>query len=405
MPSFSAPFYGKINRMSVNPADNSLWVLTEHPMGRSIDPTRIDVQAILDGSTTLTATTSVPVEGIAKDVFGHQTGLYAITDAGKVLRLVEGTFEEAFDCGAEFGLQGIVGFSDGQTEYPALEADGSIAMVGRHNRKLVLIGATSAHVVDVAEDGSIEIGTTLSTASAGEITSWAASSVFSADGSQTHHCAFGWASGAVTAYFTDEDSNKFNAITLMHASEVAITAESPLHEGAVTALLYVQDVDPKGRTKRYLVSTGIDMKFFQTSLVEGIAIPRKNQHNGRITGVIAGAFTDGDGSYRGLKFGRFYTLSSDGTVKAFLNEYINEQASTYDADTKMSVGTLMVLSTQHRSGVYSKGDYLGAKLPTPHLVLSNGSKFAFSPLKRSMRKMFSKSPICVKTVAWLIQCA
>ena len=34
---------------------------------------------------------------------------------------------------------------------------------------------------------------------------------------------------------------------------------------------------------------------------------------------------------------RFYTLSTDGTV-VFLNEYINEQASTYKAQN-MSVGT------------------------------------------------------------------
>ena len=48
----------------------------------------------------------------------------------------------------------------------------------------------------------------------------------------------------MTAYFTDEDANKFNPIALMHASEVAITGDSPLHEGKVTDLLYVQDVDP-----------------------------------------------------------------------------------------------------------------------------------------------------------------
>ena len=91
----------------------------------------------------------MPVDGLAKDVFGHPTGLYAITDAGKVLRLTGDAFEEAFDCGEDFGLQGIVGFSDGQTAYPALESDGSVEMVGGQNRKLVLVGATSAHVVDV----------------------------------------------------------------------------------------------------------------------------------------------------------------------------------------------------------------------------------------------------------------
>ena len=108
--------------------------------------------------------------------------------------------------------------------------------------------------------------------------------------------------------------------------------------------------------------------------MEGIAIPRKNQHDYRITSIIAGAFADGDGSYRGPKFYRFYTSALTVLYKLFLNEYINEQASTYKADTNMSVGTLMMPYTQHTSGIYSKGDYLGTKLPTPHLVMSNGSE-------------------------------
>ena len=51
----------------------------------------------------------------------------------------------------------------------------------------------------------------------------------------------------------------------------------------------------------------------------------------------------------------------------------------------MSVGTLM-MGTQHTSGVYSKGDYLGAKLPTPHLVLSNGSEIRFLAIETTDEK-------------------
>ncbi len=388
MPSFSAPFYGKINRLSVNPSDNSLWVLTAHPMGRAIAPTRLDVQAVLSGSTTLDSTTHVPVSGVGVDILGHHTGLYIAAADGKVHRLNDNgdAFVEVFDCGEDFGLQGFASFSDGKSEYPALEADGSIVFNASQNRKLVLVGSSSAQVIDVAESGSFEMGTILSSSSSGTITAWDASTVFGKDGYQTHHCAFGWSSGAVTAYFTDDNSNTFNAISLMHASEVAITAESPLHEGKVNAVLYVEEVDAKGRNKRYLVSAGLDGKLFQTSLLEGIAIPRTNHHGGQITGFVAGAFADGDGAYRGLKFGRFYTLSNDGTVKAFLNEYINEQAATYKASTKMLFGTLMMLSVQHTSGVYSKGDYLGTKLPTPHLILSNGSEIRLVAVETTDKK-------------------
>ena len=266
MLKLSAPFYGKISRMSVNPTDNMLWVLTTHPNGRPIAPTRIDIQGLLDGTSTLEATQSVDVDGVVTDVLGHHTGLYVLSEDGKVHRLTTSgdRFEEVFDCGSEFGLQGIIDFADGLAEYPALVSGGSIAMVGGQNRKLVLVGTNSAHVVDVAKDGSFSIGTTLASPnSTGQITCWAAHTVFGADGSQKHHCAFGWDSGALTAYFTDDDGNTFNALGLMHASEVEVSANNPLHEGAVTALVYVQDVDAKGRHKRFLVSTGIDMKLFQ----------------------------------------------------------------------------------------------------------------------------------------------
>ena len=75
MLELSAPFYGKISRLSVNPIDNALWVLTAHPNERSIAPTRIDLQGILDGVNTLDATQSIDVEGVATDVLGHHTGL------------------------------------------------------------------------------------------------------------------------------------------------------------------------------------------------------------------------------------------------------------------------------------------------------------------------------------------
>ena len=195
MLELSAPFYGKISRMSVNPFDNALWILTVHPNERSIAPTRIDLQGMLNGIDTFDATQSVGVDGVAIDVLGHHTGLYLLTNDGKVHRLTtEGdAFEEVFDCGTDFGLQGIVNFGDGLAEFPSMEPDGSIQMVGGKNRKIALVGVTSAYIIDIAKNGSFSIGNTLmSSVPVGQITSWAAHTVFKADGSQTHHCAFGW---------------------------------------------------------------------------------------------------------------------------------------------------------------------------------------------------------------------
>ena len=144
--------------------------------------------------------------------------------------------------------------------------------------------------------------------------------------------------------------------------------------------LHVRETDRYGTTKRYLVTTSADMEVFQISLSEGLAIPRKNTHTKQIRAFVPGAMLDGDGAYRSPKFGRFYTLSQDGTVKAWLNEYINEPQSSYKAQMEMETGCVMMLALEHRSGVYSKNEFLGQSIATPHLVIAGGESIRFIPL-------------------------
>ena len=381
MPSFTAPFYGNIHRVSVNPLDNTLWMVTKHPMSRAIAPVKVDVQGLLAGQTVNEATHTYNTPGVSIDVCGHHTGVYVATQEGHVYRHLDGKVSLVLECDAGFEIQAMVAFEDGGAEFPVMTAEGSVHGIAQHNRKVLLIGQASALVIDILEDGQWSVASTLNPTNGheGRITSWAAETVYT-ESDSTHHCAFGLSTGVLSAYFTDEDSNNFKAITLMNASEVELSVSMPLHDGAISALVYASEVDRYGSVKRYLISTGLDMRLFQVSLMEGIAIPRKNQHAGQIRAMLRGALASGDGAYRGEKFGRFYTLSDDGTVKAWLNEFTNEAVSTYTAELKTFVGTTMVLQVPHTSGVYGEGEHLGKRFPTPHLVFADANQLIILPL-------------------------
>ena len=381
MPSFTAPFYGNIHRVSVNPLDNTLWMVTKHPMSRAIAPVKVDVQGLLAGQTVNEATHTYNTPGVSIDVCGHHTGVYVATQEGHVYRHLDGKVSLVLECDAGFEIQAMVAFEDGGAEFPVMTAEGSVHGIAQHNRKVLLIGQASALVIDILEDGQWSVASTLNPTNGheGRITSWAAETVYT-ESDSTHHCAFGLSTGVLSAYFTDEDSNNFKAITLMNASEVELSVSMPLHDGAISALVYASEVDRYGSVKRYLISTGLDMRLFQVSLMEGIAIPRKNQHAGQIRAMLRGALASGDGAYRGEKFGRFYTLSDDGTVKAWLNEFTNEAVSTYTSELKTFVGTTMVLHVPHTSGVYGEGEHLGKRFPTPHLVFADANQLIILPL-------------------------
>ena len=62
-------------------------------------------------------------------------------------------FEEVFDCGSDFGSQGIIGFGTAWQSIPVWYQMGPLRWWVRQNRKLVLVGATSAHIIDLAKDG------------------------------------------------------------------------------------------------------------------------------------------------------------------------------------------------------------------------------------------------------------
>ena len=236
-------------------------------------------------------------------------------------------------------------------------------------------------VVDINDEGDFVEGKTFSvTETEGvSITAWDASTVF--EDEQTHHCAFGLSNGMLLTYFTDQDSNKFNQLSLLDANEVELNT---LHDGAVTSLAYVSSIDRRNAsiTHRYLMTAGQDMKLFQVSLLESIAIPRKNQHEGRIDSFVKGAFATGDGSERASRFGRFYTLSSDGTVRSYVNMFTDENTAAYEAELKPKTGAVVMLSTQHTKGVYSEGKFLGKKFPTPYLVVASDDTIQLVQLER-----------------------
>ena len=108
MPLLSAPFYGSISRMSVNPQDNSLWMITKHPMGRSISPVRLNVQGLIETHKVNDHTQSFDIDGVAVDVLGHQTGTYVVVNKdgnGEVHRFDGTAFVPVYTCDGSFGLQ------------------------------------------------------------------------------------------------------------------------------------------------------------------------------------------------------------------------------------------------------------------------------------------------------------
>ena len=386
MASFTAPFYGTIQSLSVHPQDNSVWIVTKHPHGRRIDPIRLDPTKLIREKRANTAVETHAFDGVAQGVLGHHTGLYLFDVDGVIYRKEEHGFVAVHACTSEFALQGMVAFRDGGAQNPiiALDEEGDIipsGIVGQNSQKILLVGAHSVLIVEIAEDGTFEVQHTLdrSQGLSGTISSWAAE-VHYEDDSCTYHCAFGSTDGAVSAFFTAGDNVHFTKLGLMNKEEVELTTDQSLHDGSVTAMAYVREIDRYGSTKRYVVSTGSDMKVFQISLLEGMAIPRKNEHAQPVRSFVCGALSSGDGAYRGEKFGRFYSLSNDGIIKAWLNEYTNEALSSSKTEFKMSVGGIIVLNIQHNSGVYSTGDFLGQEIPTPHMVVAGDEEIRFIPL-------------------------
>ena len=385
MPSFAAPFYGNIHSLSVDPKDNTIWVVTKHPRDRRIDPICIDTNKLLKTKNVNASVQTHTMDTVTEGVLGHHTGLYVFDTHGVIFRKTSTGFSAAYRCEVGFGLQAIVDFHDGGAQNPKIAWNAeknsllSEGLIQQQNNQLLLIGKNSALVVDIANDGTFSVGATFEFTTEGKITAWSAETVFAQDG-QTHHCAFGFDSGIVHAYYTKNDELRFQKLGLMDENEVEFSPQQSLHKKSVTALSYVQELDRYGMINRYLVTTGIDLAVFQISLLEGIVIPRKNGHEKVIRGFVKGALSSGDGAYRGVQFGRFYSLSDDGTVKAWLNEYTNEPQSLFKIEKPITVGGILILDVQHSSGIYSKGEFLGKEVPTPHLVVAGEEHIHFIPL-------------------------
>ena len=122
--SFAAPFYGKIKSLTVDPHDNSLWIISTHPNGRSIAPTQVNVSELLDRKQPNESIHTHDFSGVAVTAFGHHTGLYVASAAGKLYRFAAGQFSLCHDFGEAFGLQGISDFRDGRQSYPRTNGAG-----------------------------------------------------------------------------------------------------------------------------------------------------------------------------------------------------------------------------------------------------------------------------------------
>ena len=86
MPSLTAPFYGNIKSFTVDPQDNSLWVITENPLGGSIAPTQIFVQDLIQTKRPNDCVkTHFNVSPITS-AYGHDSGLYLTSKEGIVYK-------------------------------------------------------------------------------------------------------------------------------------------------------------------------------------------------------------------------------------------------------------------------------------------------------------------------------
>ena len=86
MASYVAPFYGTIQSLSVDPQDNSVWVVTKHPRDRRIETVRIDAHKLMIKKQPNKAVESYSCDGVAKGVLGHHTGLYLFDVDGVIYR-------------------------------------------------------------------------------------------------------------------------------------------------------------------------------------------------------------------------------------------------------------------------------------------------------------------------------
>ena len=172
MPSLTAPFYGNIKSFTVDPQDNSLWVITEKPLGGSIAPTQIFVQDLIQTKrpNDCVKTHKLEKEGTPSitSAYGHDSGLYLTSKEGIVYKKgkllsedEEGIceFDTCIELGVEFGLQGITGFVDGRSSFPKSQpvtgdTNQACQRSGKSSNKLLLIGSSQAIVVEIATDGT-----------------------------------------------------------------------------------------------------------------------------------------------------------------------------------------------------------------------------------------------------------
>jgi hypothetical protein len=399
MLSFTAPFYGNIKSLTVDPQDNSLWVITENPLGSSIAPTQINVQQLIEKKRPNDCVHPQNYDkGYISSAYGHETGLYFVSQEGQVYKKGklcskskktdpdQFEFIVCMDLGTEFGLQGITGFVDGRSAFPKSEPVQGESHItcqrrGKSSNKILLVGTSQAIVVEVGTDGSFTKVKTFENKNGknSKISSWAAETVFLETENTTYHCALGYENGCLDLYFTSDDSNNFSSAKLYDADEVEFESGVALHKRGVNALLYVRDIDRYGKENRYLVSTGGDSKTYQISLKESIFIPRMpdRYHTRPIRTLVAGGFATGSS---GREFSRFYSLSDDQTAKVWTNEYSTVALSTYQAEMHVATGCVIILPFQHTSGAYSKGEFQGKLIPTPYLVVAGKNCIKIVPI-------------------------
>ena len=284
------------------------------------------------------------------------------TESGQVLRS-EGTQVECINVGSEFDLQAIV---DLEMVVGVSEVESIcwywFTIVGSSNRKLLLVGRSTAKIVGIRLGLFTEVATLDPTHGfGGEITSWDAETVFSTDG-DTHHCAFDWIRGLypsitqrMTAIFFNSWRWCLNLVPLQIIKGYMVS----FHKHFIC-----QRTNRYGSTKRYLVTTSADMKSFKF-LVRG-AIP-SDAHTKQIVPLFLGPCWMAT-EYRPRSLVDLYIES--GRNRRSLVEWIHhEPQSSYKPKWrwKQVVSWCWLWNTDQ---VYSKNEFLGQSIATPHLVVT-----------------------------------
>ena len=384
MTSFSLPFFGNITQLATESFGDKqyVWMVLRHPDNNSqeqypISTSILHLTGLLENydvhKNTTTLSTEVQGSVMQVAVYTEMSAVYIAVDNGKIYthrRSVQDKnvgidVQQVFDFGAQYGMQGLVAFTQNTISGQILST-----------KRMLVVGTRRATVVEIDDTGAVSIVQEITTTE--DISSWHAE-YFSHKDILAYNFALGTHSGQVLPFFTKKENDR-----VFVQGNVVDENDHPIcvHNGKVTALQYVYDLDQYGNSARYVVSAGIDGHVYQIPLREYLPIPREPQlmHTQPISSFVQGPFLDGDSSQYGKFFARFYSLAKDNRICAWRNAYHNEALSSADISFAPTAGTLVQIDMIHSWGVYSEERFAGQSRDTKCLVVGGGNQMAIIPI-------------------------